>query len=121
MTYAAEIAKDVREAVRNAKDAGRFHALSKGARVTVSSESGSMYAAVNVTIANVAPQWAWKGGDLDARQLTPEALQVTNRLRHLAAAAAAGRGWGDIQIAYDGHRIAVGQGWTPADWRPGQD
>lgn len=120
MTYAAEIAKDIRAAVRNAKDAGKLHALPKGARVTVSSESGSMYAAVKVTIANVEPEWAWKHGP-DARQLTPEAQKVVNRLVHAAAKAAAGRGWGDVQIAYDDHRITVGEGWTPAGWQPGQD
>lgn len=120
MTYAAEIAKDVRRAVRNLKDGGRLNALPKGARVTVSSESGSMHSAVKVTIANVAPEWAWKYGP-DARQLTADAQKVVNRLAHAAAQAANGRGWGDVQIAYEDHRITVGQGWTPAGWRPGQD
>lgn len=120
MTYAAEIAKDVRQAVRNLKDAGRLANLPKGARVTVSSESGSMYAAVKVTIAGVPANWAWKHGP-DARELTPEAEKVVNRLTHVAAQAANGRGWGDVRIATDDHRITVGHGWTPAGWQPGQD
>jgi hypothetical protein len=120
MTYAAEIAKDVREAVRNAKDAGRLAALPRGARVTVSSASGSMYAAVRVTVANVSAEWAWKHGP-EGRQLTSKAQQVVNRLAHVASKATAGRGWGDIQIAHDDYRITVGQGWTPAGWQSGQD
>jgi hypothetical protein len=121
MTYAAEIAKDIRRAVQNLKETGRLHALPEGARVTVSSSSASQYASVNVTIAKVTAEWAWKGGDINGRQLTRAAEQVTNRLNHLAAKAAAGRGWGDIQIACDDYRITVGQGWTPAGWQPGQD
>jgi hypothetical protein len=120
-SYAATIAADIREAVRNAKDANKLHALPAGARVTVRSESGSMYSCVGVTIANGPATWAWKGGNVDARALTPEATQVVNRLGEAGATAAAGRGWGEVQIAAGDHRITVGQSWAPDTWRPGQD
>jgi hypothetical protein len=122
MSYAADIARDVREAVRNAKDAGRLHALPQGARVTVRSETGSMYAAAQVTISGVSAEWAWKDGNVgEGRTLTDAALQVTNRLRHYASQAADGRAWGDVVIQHDEYRITVGQGWTPDSYRPGQD
>jgi hypothetical protein len=119
MTYAAEIAKDVRQAVRALKDTGQLTGLPKGARITVSSDSGSMYAAVTVNIANVTPEWVWKYGR-SAGQLTPVAEQVVNRLRAAAAKAANGRGWGSVRIADGGSCASVGQGWTPAGWQSGQ-
>lgn len=122
-SYAAQIAADVRTAIRTLKDAGQLNALPKGARVTVRSASASMLSEVFITIAGVTDVWAWEGGtpDVSPRKMTPAAAKVVNRLKEAGAKAANGRGWGEVQIAYGEHRITVGGGWTPAGWRPGQD
>ncbi len=109
----AQIAANVRHSIAEARQTGELD-LPNGVTVSVRSENGSMYAAVNINI-TADPGWALRYG-----QHSPAARAVADRItdmfREHRAAVDAGYAWGDVLV--NGRST----GSVPnASWRPGED